>query len=444
MPKYTIVESVGKGVQHVHDLEDIERHHPSRGNEPGRVYGTVNGEREELLGSGGKPMVTRDGDHFVSKDFVLKVGNSASVPVPAVANGYIGKIDPANGIVQIYDKPASDPSREMIAQYRHMELHGTKLQVGQKIEYGESLGVQSGYNKGKSDAFGKHVHIDINTSYLPQMDRYIRDMDSGALTTDKRPPHADNRTGPAKVGDVSAKGSVTHSAPGGGHSHTAPGGHSQAAMADGVLRKDERGPEVKALQERLTQLGYKDAEGKPLVADGKFGQRTKDAVEAFQRDHGLTDDGIAGKNTLRELKSAQPKHAATEPARTHSDAANGPLLSDAAHPDNGMYKQAVAGLEKLGGFKNHQELERAAASLTYDARASGLTEIKHVVANASGTGLFAVQGELNDPASHRAFINKESAVQQTVEQSTQRLKQDVPEAAKAEPAQSQTPKTMVA
>jgi len=51
MPNYKIVESVGSKVQEVHDFQDIERHHPSRGNEKGRVYGTVNGEREELLGN---------------------------------------------------------------------------------------------------------------------------------------------------------------------------------------------------------------------------------------------------------------------------------------------------------------------------------------------------------------------------------------------------------
>ena len=76
MPNYKIVESVGSGVQHVHDYEDIERHHPSRGNERGRVYGTVNGEREELLGNyAGTPTVSRDGDYYVSKDFVLQAGN---------------------------------------------------------------------------------------------------------------------------------------------------------------------------------------------------------------------------------------------------------------------------------------------------------------------------------------------------------------------------------
>ncbi|SDY19543.1 Putative peptidoglycan binding domain-containing protein [Lysobacter sp. yr284] len=427
MPNYKIVESVGSKVQNVHDFEDLDRHHPSRGNEKGRVYGTVNGEREELLGNyNGRATVTRDGDHFVSKDFVLQAGGSASVKVPAVANGYIGKIDPANGIVQIYDKPGNDPSREMIAQYRHLDLRNTNLREGQKIEYGESVGIQGGFNKGNPSAFGKHVHIDINTGYLPQMDRYIRDMDRGAITTDKHPPHSENLTGKAQVSDVSGKGSLVHNpgtSAGTAHNHAHKPGdkHDAPAMADGVLRKDEHGPEVKAMQERLNALGYRDAEGKALVADGKFGDRTKHAVEQFQKEHpGLTVDGIAGPNTLRELKTAQPRH----------DANAGPLLSDPAHRDNAMYQQAVTGLEKLGGFKNHQEIERAAATLTYDARISGLTEINHVTRNANGTGLFAVQGELNDPSHKRAYVDANQAVNQSVEQSTQRLQQDVPQSAK--------------
>ena len=32
-------------------------------------------------------------------------------------------------------------------------------------------------------------------------------------------------------------------------------------------------------------------------ADGIFGQWTYDAVKAYQKDHGLAVDGIAGKNT---------------------------------------------------------------------------------------------------------------------------------------------------
>lgn len=38
-----------------------------------------------------------------------------------------------------------------------------------------------------------------------------------------------------------------------------------------------------------------------LVADGIYGQNTREAVVAFQRDHGLTADGIVGPATLAKL-----------------------------------------------------------------------------------------------------------------------------------------------
>ncbi|ATE71947.1 peptidoglycan-binding domain-containing protein [Lysobacter capsici] len=439
MPKYTIVESIDakNTINHIHDYEDIERHHPSRGNENGRVYGTVNGEREELLGNyNGTAHVTRDNDYFVSKDLILN--NGKNVPVPAVANGYIGAIDPNNGIVEIYDRPSTDPDRELIAKYRHLDLSNTQLKPDMPIEYGQPLAPQGGYNNGNPKAFGPHVHIDINTQYLPQMERYIRDMDNGTITTDTRPPRSENLTGEATVTNLSTDrrqvypGSVGRTAP-------------AAPMANGVLSQREKGQEVRELQERLNELGYTDASGQPLRADGNFGQKTKEAVKAFQQDHdGLTVDGIAGSKTLDALKTATakdpaqdtptPTQASSQPAQpakqgtAPAQTATGPLLSDPSHPDHGLYKQALAGIEKLGpqGFKDQAERERAAATLTYEAKVSGMSKIDHVVPNASGTGLFAVQGALNDPAHQRIYADKAQAVQQPVDKTTEQLSQDLP------------------
>ena len=63
-----------------------------------------------------------------------------------------------------------------------------------------------------------------------------------------------------------------------------------------LSRYGSRGGEVTQIQQRLSQLGYD-----PGKADGIFGDRTLAAVKAFQRDYGLTVDGIAGKNTLAAL-----------------------------------------------------------------------------------------------------------------------------------------------
>ena len=53
-------------------------------------------------------------------------------------------------------------------------------------------------------------------------------------------------------------------------------------------------------------------------------------------------------------------------------------------------------------------------------------------------------GRSGNPASHRAFVNKEQATQQTIEQSTQKLQQDVPQQTQQPAQQPQQAKSMVA
>ena len=68
-----------------------------------------------------------------------------------------------------------------------------------------------------------------------------------------------------------------------------------------ALRLGDSGPAVLRLQNVLFAW-YPGAEPfKSLVADGAFGPKTEDAVEAFQRRAGLVVDGIAGPATLAAL-----------------------------------------------------------------------------------------------------------------------------------------------
>ncbi|MDR0897600.1 MAG: peptidoglycan-binding protein, partial [Oscillospiraceae bacterium] len=66
-----------------------------------------------------------------------------------------------------------------------------------------------------------------------------------------------------------------------------------------ILKKGDRGEDVRALQARLIELNY--LSGK---ADGIFGSDTRNAVMAFQRRSNLTEDGKAGKVTQTLLYSA--------------------------------------------------------------------------------------------------------------------------------------------
>jgi N-acetylmuramoyl-L-alanine amidase len=74
-------------------------------------------------------------------------------------------------------------------------------------------------------------------------------------------------------------------------------GIAYGALGDRLLSKGSKGPEVTELQQKLAQLGY--AIG---TADGSFGTKTESAIQRFQKARGLTVDGLAGTQTINELK----------------------------------------------------------------------------------------------------------------------------------------------
>ncbi|AGA70858.1 spore cortex-lytic enzyme [Desulfitobacterium dichloroeliminans LMG P-21439] len=74
-------------------------------------------------------------------------------------------------------------------------------------------------------------------------------------------------------------------------------GVAYGALGDRTLSQGSRGPEVTELQKRLASLGY--VVGK---VDGIYGTKTKAAVTRFQRERGLKVDGMAGAQTIKELK----------------------------------------------------------------------------------------------------------------------------------------------
>ena len=93
--------------------------------------------------------------------------------------------------------------------------------------------------------------------------------------------------------------------------HKGSAGGGQFAPASGGTGKDtratpgnanpvgmgERGQRVHDLQERLNALGAH------LAVDGIFGPKTRAAVEAFQKAHGLKVDGLVGPHTTAALRS---------------------------------------------------------------------------------------------------------------------------------------------
>ena len=68
-----------------------------------------------------------------------------------------------------------------------------------------------------------------------------------------------------------------------------------------TIRKGSTGEDVVYCQQLLIKLGYDLA---PYGADGKFGNKTRNAVVSFQRTHGLNADGVVGPLTWDALEKA--------------------------------------------------------------------------------------------------------------------------------------------
>ena len=65
------------------------------------------------------------------------------------------------------------------------------------------------------------------------------------------------------------------------------------------MRPGDEGAHVVRLQKALSRLGYDVG---PI--DGKYGSELSEVVAAFQRDHDLVADGIAGRRTIHILNHA--------------------------------------------------------------------------------------------------------------------------------------------
>ena len=101
---------------------------------------------------------------------------------------------------------------------------------------------------------------------------------------------ADGKVGPAtysKLFDSSAASSSS-------------GGSAESSTTT-KLQSGDKGSAVKAMQQALKDLGYS------VSADGSYGAQTLQAVMTFQKQNGLSADGVAGTKTLTLLYSGSAK-----------------------------------------------------------------------------------------------------------------------------------------
>jgi peptidoglycan hydrolase-like protein with peptidoglycan-binding domain len=188
------------------------------------------------------------------------------------------------------------------------------------------------------------------------------------------------------------------------------GSHVQSAHTSQALRTGSHGNGVNNLQNQLNELGIKGAGGVPLTADGHFGPATQAAVEAFQRSHGMTVDGVAGPRTQQALQDD------VNQARTASRMS----LSDAHHPGVSLYTQALEGVRSIDqqrGRTTDQASCNLAGSLAVAACSEGMRRIDHVVMSDDGARAYAVQGDMKSPFKIHTHVDVAQAVTTPLEQS---------------------------
>lgn len=203
-----------------------------------------------------------------------------------------------------------------------LHLDARQVEAGQTIAVGDPVGTMGGRGPDGAEQYARHVHYQVRDS-------------QGALLS----PEAFWNREPAAVRD------------------------DVSAVA--LLREGERGDGVRDLQAALTELGFTDADARPLQSDGVFGARTAEAVSAFQRAHGLDVDGIAGPATrnalerVTRLETAVPSTAVrgAESAASPLDA----LLAAARSGDPAALENALGDLSETTFGRNFHaaQVERA-------------------------------------------------------------------------------------
>lgn len=120
-----------------------------------------------------------------------------------------------------------------------------------------------------------------------------------------------------------------------------------------TLRRNDTGDDVATLQKRLKELGYYTS-----LVDGSYGNGTVAAVTAFQQQHGLTADGVAGSRTYAILFSSKAQQATKVP-----DSSDNEIAEDqptATEPEGGWTK-----LKRDSTGAAVKQLQEALAKLNY-------------------------------------------------------------------------------
>lgn len=118
---------------------------------------------------------------------------------------------------------------------------------------------------------------------------------------------------------------------------------AEPELAVSILKRGSRGPNVIALQKRLSELGYSLG-----AVDGEFGPATESAVFQFQSQNGLRADGIAGPQTLAALPAGKPMEVSEQ--RREATASNLLKLGSPIIKETNTGEKVAAGVTAAGAL----------------------------------------------------------------------------------------------
>lgn len=183
-------------------------------------------------------------------------------------------LDAQNQAIQTMLGVAKEQYQTVYDELNHIaEVYGFKLSSDLSDPWKNAQNAAQAYKEAVDKVI---ADISVNVSKLPSLSTgtadvtYAENVDPSRPTPTPQAPAAQSPAAPSTAGMVSGIGQM--------------------------LRVGSRGDSVKALQSALNQMGYNAGN-----VDGIFGNNTKNAVVRFQRDNGISADGIVGPNTKQKF-----------------------------------------------------------------------------------------------------------------------------------------------
>jgi peptidoglycan hydrolase-like protein with peptidoglycan-binding domain len=118
-----------------------------------------------------------------------------------------------------------------------------------------------------------------------------------------------------------------------------------------TLKKGSRGDEVEVFQQELVNRKYSlPRHG----VDGKFGPETEAAVKSFQKDHGLTVDGVVTQEVLTAMKD--DKNVNPNPSSSNTPSGPSAKSNETASISDDLIIEIINGTISAGGSKSYTDL----------------------------------------------------------------------------------------